>query len=71
MHFAKPAGFNFPQEKVLRLAARTVGGVISIEGPLVNSRAPDVAIYLRTYLRAAFYHSAVNGLRYVNVTLLS
>jgi len=27
--------------------------VTSIDGQLVNSRAPDIAIYLRTYLRVA------------------
>ena len=47
MHFAKPVDFKFPQEKVLRLA-ESIGGVTSIEGQLVNSRAPDVAIYLRS-----------------------
>ena len=42
---------NFHKRKTK--VGRTVGGVTSIEGQLVNSRAPDVAIYLRTYLRAA------------------
>ena len=64
MHFAKPADFKFPQEKVLKVG-RTEGGVTSIEGQVVNSRAPDVAIYLRTYLRAAlaFIKAPLNGLR--------
>jgi len=35
------------------LAEQKRGGVTSIDGQLVNSRAPDIAIYLRKYLRAA------------------
>ena len=46
MHFAKPADFKFK-------VGRTVGRVTSIEGQQMKSRAPDVAIYLRTYLRMA------------------
>ena len=42
---------------------RTVAGLTSIEGQLVKSRAPDIAIYLRTYLCAAFRCSGVNSLR--------
>ena len=61
MHFAKPADFKFPQEKVLRLAEQW-GGVTPIEGQLVNSRAPDVAIYLRTYLRKALAFIALTVL---------
>jgi len=30
---------------------RTVGGMTSIKGQLVNSRASDIAIYLHIYLR--------------------
>jgi len=33
------------------LAEQYLSGVTSIDGQLVNSRAPDIAIYLRTYLR--------------------
>ena len=29
----------------------------------MNSRAPEIAIYLRTYLRASFHRSGVNSLR--------
>ena len=32
---------------------KTVGGVTSIKGQLVNSRALDIVIYLCTYLRTA------------------
>ena len=46
MHFAKPADFKFK-------VGRTVGRVTSIEGQQMKSRAPDVAVYLRTYLRMA------------------
>ena len=42
---------------------RTAGGVTSLEGQLVTSRAPEIAIYLRTYLRASFHRSGVNSLR--------
>ena len=31
---------------------RTAGGVTSLGTQLVDSRAPEIAIYLRTYLRA-------------------
>ena len=31
----------------------------SLEGELVNSRAPEIAIYLRTYLRASFQRKAL------------
>ena len=47
--FAKPADFKFPREKV----GNTVGEVTFIEG-----QPPDVAIYLRTYLRASFLTAA-------------
>ena len=30
---------------------------------MVNSRAPEIAIYLRTHLRASFHHMSVNWLR--------
>ena len=40
----------------------TVGGDPQ-EGQLVNSRAPELAIYLRTYLCASFHRSGVNRLR--------
>ena len=53
--FAKPADFKFQREKV----DRTVDGVTSIEGQLVNSRAPDIVIYLRTYFCAALPFIAV------------
>ena len=46
-----PADFEFPREKVLRLTEQQ-GGVTSLEGQQVNSRAPEIAIYLRTYLLA-------------------
>ena len=37
---------------------RTVGGVTSIEGRLVNFRAPDKAIYLHTiYLHTIYLHT--------------
>ena len=54
--FAKPADFKFPQEKV----GRTVGGVTSVEGQLVNSQAPDIAIYFYPH---DLHHSGVNSLR--------
>ena len=34
----------------------------SLEGQLVNSRVPKIAIYLHTYLHASFHHSRVNSL---------
>ena len=45
--FAMPADFEFPK------VDRTAGGVTSQEGQLVNSRAPEIGIYLRTYIRAS------------------
>ena len=47
--FTKPADFEFPK---LRLSEQQVHGVISLEKE--NSRAPELAIYLRTLLRAPF-----------------
>ena len=52
--FAKPADFKFPREKVLRL---TVGVMTAIEEQLVNSRAPDIAIYFRTYLFPIYFRT--------------
>ena len=49
--FARPADLKNPREEGTKVD-RTVSGVTSIEGQLVNSRALDIAIYLRTYLRA-------------------
>ena len=46
-----PADFEFPQEKVLRLTEQHAGGVTLLEGQLVNSRVPEIAIYLSTHLR--------------------
>ena len=56
------ADFEFPREKVLRLAEQQVHGVTSLEGELVNSRMPEIAIYLRMYLRASFHRSGVQKL---------
>ena len=44
--FALPADFEFPK------VYRTAGGVTSQEGQLVNSRPPEIAIYLHTYLHS-------------------
>ena len=41
--FAKTADFEFLREKVLRLAEQQV---TSLERQLVNSRAPEIAVYL-------------------------
>ena len=41
--FAMSADFQFPK------VDRTAGGVTSQEGQLVNSRPPEIGIYLRTY----------------------
>ena len=35
----------------------------SLGRQLVNSRTPEIAIYLRTYLRASFHRRGVNNLR--------
>ena len=51
--FARPADLKNPREEGTKVD-RTVSGVTSIEGQLVNSRALDIAIYLRTYLREQF-----------------
>ena len=42
-------------------SCRFIVGGESLE-QLVNSRAPELAIYLRTYLRASFHRSGVNRL---------
>ena len=41
---------------------RTAGGMTSLGRQLVNSRAPEITIYLRTYWRASFHCSGVNSL---------
>ena len=46
--FAMPADFEFPK------VDRTAGGV-TLQGQPVNSGAPEIAIYLRTYLRMSFH----------------
>ena len=33
-------------------------GCDSLEGQLVNSRVPEIVIYLRKYLHASFHHSS-------------
>ena len=65
--FAIPADFECPREKVLRLT-NTAGGMTSLEGQLVNSRVPKIAIYLHTYLRASFHCSGVNSLHACSIT---
>ena len=59
--FAIPADFEHPREKVLRLT-KIAGGMTSLEGQLVNSRAPKIAIYLHTYLYVSFHRSGVDSL---------
>ena len=44
-------------------AGRTVRGLTSLEGKMVNSRVPDIAMYLHTYLRTAFHDSGIDSLR--------
>ena len=44
------ADFEFPK------VDRTAGGVTSQEGQLVNSRPPEIGIYLRTYTRVLSSH---------------
>ena len=34
--------------------------MLSLEGQLVNSQAPEIAIYLCTYLRTSFHRSGAN-----------
>ena len=41
---------------------RTAGGITSLEGQLVNSRVPEIAIYLHMYLHASFHRSGINSL---------
>ena len=48
MAFPKPVDFEFPREKVLRLAEQQGG---------MNLRVPKIAIYLRMYLHASFHHT--------------
>ena len=48
--FAIQADFEFPK------VDRTAGGVTLQEGQLVNSRPPEIAIYLRKYSRVSFHH---------------
>ena len=37
---------------------------------MVNSRAPEITIYLRTYLRAPFQHCGLNSLRALSALVL-
>ena len=41
---------------------RTAGGVTSLEGQLMNSQAPEIAVYLHMYLPASFHRSGINSL---------
>ena len=56
MHFQKVGmtpGYSVPLDGWQGLTRRQ----------LVNSRAPEIVIYSRTYLRASFHRSGVNRLR--------
>ena len=50
-------------EIVLKLCQQSSSGGDSLEEQLVNSGAPEIAIYLCTYLRASFHRSGVSHLR--------
>ena len=65
MHLLSQLISNF-QAKV----GRTAGVVTSLVAQLVNSRAPELAIYLCTYLRASFHHSGVKQLMQITATRL-
>ena len=75
--FTKPADF---EQTVDSKVGRTAGEVISLEGKLVNSRAPEIACFLflffiiiyflRMYIRASFHRSGVNSLRARSVLVL-
>ena len=56
--FAKPADFELPREKVLRLAEQQVRGVTSLGRQLVNSVALEIVIYLCTCLRTCSFIAA-------------
>ena len=56
MHLLSQHDFEFSQEKVLKLAEQ------QMHHSKDNSRASELAIYLRTYLCASFHHSGVNSL---------
>ena len=45
------------------MIGRPAGGVRSLEGQMMNSRAPEIKIYLRTYLCAPFQRCGVNSSR--------
>ena len=52
------------------MVGRTAGGVRSLEEQIVNSRAPEIMIYLRTYLRASFHWCSINSLHACSTLVL-
>ena len=63
---AKPADFEFPQEKVLRLAEQQVGWYHYEDNWWTSSRAPEISIYLRVYLYR-YMHIYAHVLRWSSV----
>ena len=45
-------------QKILTPGCHFIIGCDSLEGQLVNSRVPEIAIYLRKYLHASFHRSS-------------
>ena len=44
------------------MVIRTAGGMRLLEGQMVNSRAPEITIYLHTYLHVSFHRCGINSL---------
>ena len=50
-------------QRILKICQQSSSRGDLLEEELVNSGASEIAIYLRTYLRASFHRSSVNRLR--------
>ena len=58
MHLLSQLNLNFYERRYYR----TAGGLTSMKGQLLISRVPEIAIYLRSYLRVSFHRSGVKQL---------
>ena len=50
-------------QRIVKICQQSSSGGDSLEEQLVNSGAPEIAIYLRTYLHASFHRSGENRIR--------
>ena len=59
--YAKPADFEVSTREGTKIG-RIVGGVASLEGQLVNSRAHEIAIYAHKLFMVFFHRSGIKSL---------